>query len=75
MTITIYEYILQTQPQVLVQLQQVGLLVERPVIEKKTRAGGDENITRADIISLMRHDYWKRVRGALRQVHSGRVIG
>lgn len=66
MTITIYEYILQTQPQVLVQLQQVGLLVERPVIEKKTRA---------DIISLMRHDYWKRVRGALRQVHSGRVIG
>lgn len=73
MTITIYEYVLQTQPQVLDQLHLVGLLIERPVTEEETRTD-DDNMTWADIVSLMRHDRWKRVRGALRQIHPGRVI-
>ena len=67
MTITIYEFILITQPDVLVMLRAAGLLVgQRPAIE--------ENLTHADIIALMRHDHWRRIRGALRQVY-GRVIG
>jgi len=76
-TITIYEYILVTQPGVLTLLRQAGLLVDKPIIDKGEEAETENklNLTHAEIISLMRHDRWKRVRGALRQVYPGRVIG
>ena len=64
--VTIYEYILITQPDVLVLLRGAGLLVGQPEKEK--------DLTRADIAALMRHDHWRRVRGALRQI-DGRVVG
>lgn len=65
---TIYEYILITQPDVLVLLREAGLLVEQ-------RTGKENDLTYADIVALMRHDRWKRIRGALRQIYPGRVIG
>lgn len=64
---TIYEYILITQPDVLVLLREAGLLVEQ-------RPEKEDDLTYADVVALMRHDHWRRVRGALRQVY-GRVIG
>lgn len=68
--ITIYEYILVTQPGVLLLLGQAGLLVDLPVTETRKN-----DIPYSEIAALMRHDRWKRVRGALRQVYPGRVIG
>ena len=69
--ITIYEYVHATQPGVLILLRQAGLLVEPLVIEDKQK----EDLTYKEIVALMRHDRWKRVRGALRQIHPGRLIG
>lgn len=71
MTITIYEYILVTQPGVLVLLRQAGLLVDPPIAEE-TR---EDDLTYKEIVALMRHDRWKRIRGALQQIYPGRVIG
>ncbi|MDI3548148.1 MAG: hypothetical protein PWR10_1800 [Halanaerobiales bacterium] len=68
---TIYEYISFTQPDVLEMLLKLGLLAEKPDNEP---ANEEEELTFADIVALMRHDKWKRVRGALRQIHSGRVF-
>jgi hypothetical protein len=70
-TITIYEYILVTQPGVLALLRQAGLLVDPPIAEE-TR---EDDLTYKEIVALMRHDRWKRIRGALRQIYPGRVIG
>jgi len=65
--VTIYEYILITHPEVLVMLREARLLIEqRPIKEN--------DLTYADIVALMRHNHWRRVRGALRQIN-GRVIG
>lgn len=65
---TIYEYILLTQPEVLVMLRQAGLLIEQQPVK-------EDDLTYADIVALMRHDRWKRIRGALRQIYPGRLIG
>ena len=62
---TIYEYVLETKPQTLAQLWRVGLLRQIP-----NDNGDIEKLTRKDVIALMRHDYWKRVRGSLKQVYS-----
>ncbi|WP_422444336.1 hypothetical protein [Thermoanaerobacterium sp. DL9XJH110] len=67
--ITIYEYILLTNPYVLFKLKRAGLLVENATKEDEIR------VSRREIIELMRHDYWKRVGRYLRQIHPGRVIG
>ncbi|GAV24791.1 hypothetical protein ciss_07240 [Carboxydothermus islandicus] len=69
---TIYEYIKAKQPDVLTKLKQIGLLDEENLIQ---RSGEEEELTTAEIISLMRHDYWKRIRGAIRQMNTRRVIG
>lgn len=68
MIITVYEYLLVTQPEVLVKLRACGLLLRR---SKRPKA---DDLSYLDLVRLMRHDRWKRVRGALRQVHPGRVI-
>ncbi|HBV97418.1 MAG: hypothetical protein JL50_08400 [Peptococcaceae bacterium BICA1-7] len=58
--LTLYEYIQYTQPKTLLLLKSKGLLQEQPPVQKR--------LTFGEIISLMRHDRWKRVRGAVRQV-------
>ncbi len=67
---TIYEYISLTQPYVLTKLIKAGLLIE----EHGNRESDKKELTYADIIALMKHDKWKRVRGAIKQIHSGRVF-
>ena len=60
MTITIYEYICYNQPLTLYKLYLAGLLIELVI-------GKEDKLTRMEIISLMRHDSYKRVKGAIRQ--------
>ena len=72
MTITIYEYLLATQPGILSLLRKTGLLVE-PVVEPAIETRKND-ISYAEVVHMMRHDKWRRVRGALRQVYPGRVI-
>ncbi len=69
MFITMYEYISEMQPQVINQLKGSGLLDCDFEPERES-----EKMTFGDIISLMHHDKWKRVRGAIRQIYPGRVI-
>lgn len=71
MTITIYEYILVTQPGVLVLLRQAGLLLTDPPLTETRK----NDMAYSEIVALMWHDRWKRIRGALRQIYPGRVIG
>ena len=68
---TIYDYIKAKQPDVLTKLSQAGLLDE----EKLRKSSEEGELTTAEIISLMRHDYWKRIKGAIRQMNTRRVIG
>ena len=68
---TIYELIKEKQPDVVAKLRQAGLLDEENLI----RSSYEEELSTAEIIALMRHDYWKRIRGAIRQMNTRRVIG
>lgn len=74
---TICEYILVTQPEVLAALLRTGLLT-RLLLEREAQedARGEvrgEALSHQEVAALMRHDHWKRVRGVLRQVY-GRAI-
>lgn len=60
--LTLYEYIQYTQPKTLLLLKSKGLLQEQPPVQKRLSLG--------EVVSLMRHDRWKRVKGTVRQVYS-----
>lgn len=64
---TIYEYLKITQPEVIRQLQGMGLLSREPEINKRP-----ENLKFGEIVKLMQHDHYKRINGAIRQVYSSR---
>lgn len=68
--IKIFEYVLFKQPEVLVLLKQAGLLTDFKI----TRRREGRDLLRSEIIELMKHDRWKRVRGAIRQIHGGVVV-
>ena len=63
----IYEYLKITQPEVIRQLQEMGLLSREPEIKKRP-----ENLKFGEVVKLMQHDYYKRINGAIRQIYSSR---
>lgn len=72
--VTICEYVLLTQPEVLAALLRTGLLTRLPLEREAQENVQGEELSHQEVAVLMRHDHWKRVRGALRQIN-GRVIG
>ena len=64
---TIYEYLKITQPEVIRQLQGMGLLSREPEIKKKP-----EDLRFGEVVKLMQHDYYKRINGAIKQIYSSR---
>ncbi|OPY63665.1 MAG: hypothetical protein A4E56_00388 [Pelotomaculum sp. PtaU1.Bin065] len=62
--LTVYEYLYHTQPEVIFILRRTGLLKERPIAQAK------EILSFREVVTLMQHGQWRRVRGALRQVHA-----
>lgn len=63
----IYEYLKITQPEVIRQLQEMGLLSREPEIKKRP-----ENLKFGEVVKLMQHDYYKRINGAIKQIYSSR---
>ena len=75
MTVTVFERLQATQPRVLEALVLLGLL--SPGLEPENRwpeadgTGRPQALAEGDIEELMRHDSYRRVRGALRQMGWG----
>ena len=67
--ISIYEYVWWMQPWVQHELIKRGLLSREFAIPRK-----EITLTFAETVGLMRHDSYKRIRGAIRQMGNTVVI-
>lgn len=68
--ITIFEYIQITQVWVIDKLKQLGLLSADFTLTQPKKP----EITFAEAVELMRHDSYRRIRGAIRQMGNTVVI-